>query len=209
MNSPVYNMRPRRESSMPNVVFALLILNLIVYVLLRNETWFFMTRFALWPLGSDAFMPWQLVSYSFLHDPQSLMHIAFNMLGLYMFGRQMELVMGSRRFLVYYLVCVVGAGIVQLVVAQVQGGLYPTVGASGGLMGVLLAFAIAFPNQRIMLIFPPIPIAAKYFVPLFGLISLYLGFSGNIPGVAHFAHLGGMLFGFILLNYWSYTRRRD
>lgn len=209
MNRPVYNLRPRRQRSVSNVVFVLLIINGLVFALQQLSPRLLMFNFALWPAGpaNSPFMPWQLLTYGFLHG--NLYHIFFNMLGLWIFGRTMEHVMGARRFLTYYLVCVVGAGIVQLIVAEMQGGLYPTVGASGGLFGVLLAFAIAYPNRRIMLIFPPIPMPAKYFVPLFGLLSLYLGFSGNIPGVAHFAHLGGMLFGFLLLNYWSYTRRRD
>jgi membrane associated rhomboid family serine protease len=201
-------MRPRRQSSIPNVVFALLVINGLVFALQQINPRYMLVNFALWPAGpaDSPFMPWQLLTYGFLHG--NLYHIFFNMLGLWMFGREIELLMGTRRFLVYYLVCVIGAGLVQLVVAAVQGGFYPTVGASGGLMGVLLAFALAYPNRRIMLIFPPIPMPAKYFVLIFGLLSLYLGFSGNIPGVAHFAHLGGMLFGFLLLRYWARPRRR-
>ena len=103
---------------------------------------------------------------------------------------------------------VVGAGIVQLIVAGAQGGLYPTVGASGGVFGILLAYGLTFPNRTVMLIFPPIPMKAKYFVLFYGLLELYLGVSGNAPGIAHFAHLGGMLFGFLLLRYWAKPRRR-
>lgn len=208
MNTPVYNMRPRRQSTIPNVVFALLIINGLVFALQQMNPRFLMINFALWPVGpqNSPFGPWQLLTYGFLHG--NLYHIFFNMLGLWMFGREIELLMGTRRFLVYYLVCVVGAGVVQLVVAAVQGGVYPTVGASGGLFGILLAFALAFPNRTIMLIFPPIPMKAKYFVLFFGLLSLYLGFSGSAPGIAHFAHLGGMLFGFLLLRYWTQPRRR-
>lgn len=208
MNTPVYNMRPRRQSSIPNIVFALLVINGLVFALQQMNPRFLTINFALWPVGpqNSPFMPWQLLTYGFLHG--NLYHIFFNMLGLWMFGREIELLMGARRFLTYYLVCVVGAGFVQLVVAAIQGGVYATVGASGGLFGILLAFALAFPNRTIMLIFPPIPMRAKYFVLFFGLLSLYLGFSGSAPGVAHFAHLGGMLFGFILLKYWSKPRRR-
>ena len=208
MNTPVYNMRPRRQSTIPNVVFALLVINGLVFALQQMNPRFLMINFALWPVGpqNSPFGPWQLLTYGFLHG--NLYHIFFNMLGLWMFGREIELLMGTRRFLVYYLVCVVGAGVVQLVVAAIQGGVYPTVGASGGLFGILLAFALAFPNRTIMLIFPPIPMKAKYFVLFFGLLSLYLGFSGSAPGIAHFAHLGGMLFGFLLLRYWTQPRRR-
>ena len=109
-------------------------------------------NFALWPLASNfpSFMPWQLLTYGFLHG--SLMHIAFNMFMLWMFGRELEQVYGPRRFLTYYLTCVVGAGIVQLIVAATQGGIYPTVGASGGVFGLLLLFGMTFPNRMIMLL---------------------------------------------------------
>jgi membrane associated rhomboid family serine protease len=129
------------------------------------------------------------------------------MLGLWMFGRHVEPIMGPRRFIIFYLVCVVGAGIIQLIVAATQGGVYYTVGASGGLMGILLAYAMAYPNQTIMLLIPPIPMKAKYFVILFALASVYFGVSGSMGGIAHFAHLGGMLFGFIMLQYWKKPRR--
>jgi membrane associated rhomboid family serine protease len=130
------------------------------------------------------------------------------MFGLWMFGRDLERLMGARRFLFYYLTCVVGAGIVQLIVAELQGGVYPTLGASGGVFGILLAYALAFPNRTVMLLIPPIPMKAKYFVLFYGLLELYLGVSGRSPGVANFAHLGGMLFGFVLLQYWRRTNRR-
>ena len=164
--------------------------------------------FALWPFGSaqPEFMPWQLVSYGFLHG--DLNHIFFNMFGLWMFGRDLERLMGTQRFLVYYMTCVLGAGIVQLIVAALQGGVYPTVGASGGVFGLLLAYAMAFPNRTVMLLFPPIPMKAKFFVLAYGLLELYLGLSGRAPGVANFAHLGGMLFGFLLIQRWRYTKRR-
>ena len=124
-----------------------------------------------------------------------------------MFGRELEGVMGSQRFAVYFLTGVIGAGIVQLIVAGTQGGLYPTVGASGGVFALLLAFGMKFPNRMIMLIIPPIPMKATYMVIVFGLLELYFGISGSAPGVANFAHLGGMLFGFLLLQYWSKPKR--
>ena len=208
MNSPVYNMRPRRPSAIPNVIFALLIINGVVFALQQLSPRFLMINFALWPAGpaSSPFMPWQLLTYGFLHG--NLMHIAFNMFALWMFGRELELMMGPRRFITYFLTCVIGAGIVQLIVANFQGGLYPTVGASGGVFGILLAYGLAFPNRTVMLMFPPIPMKAKYFVVVFGLLELYLGVSGNAPGIAHFAHLGGMLFGFLLRRYWTRGGRR-
>jgi membrane associated rhomboid family serine protease len=145
------------------------------------------------------------LSYVFLHG--NLNHIFFNMFGLWMFGRDLERMMGAKRFLIYYLTCVVGAGIVQLTVAATQGGVYPTVGASGGVFGLLLAFAMAFPNRMIVLLIPPIPMKAKYFVAIYGGLELYLGLSGRSPGVANFAHLGGMFFGFLLIQYWRNARK--
>ncbi|MEX2495291.1 MAG: rhomboid family intramembrane serine protease [Woeseia sp.] len=195
---------PVDDSLIPNVIFVLLVTNGLVYAAQHLAPEFMLTWFPLWPLGAEfpQFMPWQLLSYGFLHDMASLQHILFNMFGLWMFGRDLERIMGPRRFLTYYLTCVVGAGIVQLVVAAMQGGVYPTLGASGGVFGILLAYAMAFPNRTVMLLFPPIPMKAKYFVIGYGLLELYLGVSGRSPGVANFAHLGGMLFGFILLQRW-------
>ena len=208
MNSPIYNMRPQRQSAIPNVIFALLIANGVVFALQQLSPRFMMFNFALWPIGpaQSPFMPWQLLSYGFLHG--DLTHIAFNMFGLWMFGRDLESLMGPKRFLTYFITCVVGAGIVQLIVAATQGGVYPTLGASGGVFGILLAYGLTYPNRMVVLIFPPIPMKAKYFVLFYGLLELYLGVSGNAPGVANFAHLGGMLFGFVLLRYWARPRRR-
>ena len=208
MNSPIYNMRSQRQSAIPNIIFALLIANGIVFALQQLSPRFMMINFALWPAGpsQSPFMPWQLLTYGFLHG--NLTHIFFNMFGLWMFGRDLELLMGPKRFLTYFFTCVIGAGVIQLIVAQTQGGLYPTVGASGGVFGILLAYGLTYPNRMVMLMFPPIPMKAKYFVLFYGLLELYLGVSGNAPGVANFAHLGGMLFGFLLLRYWAKPRSR-
>jgi len=210
MNTPIYNMRPRRQSGIPDVIFVLLVANGIMFAL-QQFSWsgFFLYKYAaLWPIGTGRadFLPWQLVTYAFLHG--DMMHILFNMFMLWMFGRELEMMMGSRRFLTYYLTGVVGAGIVQLIVAMFQGGDYATMGASGGVFALLLAFGMTFPNRMIMLIFPPIPMKAKYMVIIFGLFELYVGVSGSAPGVANFAHLGGMLFGFMLLRYWAGPRKR-
>ena len=210
MNQQTYARRPADNSSIPNVIFILLIINGLAFAAqqLGQLDQFLYLNFALWPLASNfpPFMPWQLLTYGFLHG--NLMHIAFNMFMLWMFGRELELVYGPKRFLTYYLTCVVGAGFVQLVVAATQGGIYPTVGASGGVFGLLLLFGMTFPDRMIMLLFPPIPMKAKYMVVLFGLLELYLGVSGRSPGVANFAHLGGMLFGLILIFRWRSAARR-
>jgi membrane associated rhomboid family serine protease len=206
MNQPIYSRRP--ASGIPNVIFALLIANGLIFVLQQMSMRFMMINFALWPAthSQSPFMPWQLLTYGFLHG--NLTHIAFNMFGLWMFGQDLERLWGPQRFLVYFLVCVVGAGMIQLLVAGWQGGLYPTVGASGGLFGLLLAYGLTFPNRIVVPLFPPIPMRAITFVIVFGLLELYLGVSGGAPGIANFAHLGGMLFGFFMLRYWQRGRRR-
>jgi len=165
--------------------------------------------FALWPLGSG-FAPWQLLSYALLHG--GLMHLAFNMYGLWMFGSELERLWGPRRLLQYYLVCVLVAGLVQFVVASSAAAPYPTVGASGGLFGLLLGYAMLFPRRTIVLLIPPIPMPAWLFAVLYGVLELVLGISGAQSGVAHFAHLGGMLGGWLMLRYWRgqapFGRRR-
>lgn len=208
MNQYVYRRRPAGPGGIPNMIFALLIANGLVFALEQMNMRFMMINFALWPAthAQSPFMPWQLLTYGFLHG--NLMHIAFNMFGLWMFGRDLERLWGPRRFLVYYLVCVVGAGLIQLLVAGLQGGLYPTVGASGGLFGLLLAFGLTFPNRIVMPLFPPIPMRAITFVFVFGLLELYLGLSGSAPGIANFAHIGGMLFGYLMLRFWARRSRR-
>jgi membrane associated rhomboid family serine protease len=211
VNQHIYQRRSVQDSSIPTIIFFLLIANGLVYAVQRllGPNNFLDQYFALWPIGSPwaDFYPWQLVTYGFMHSDRDIMHIVFNLFMLWMFGRELEVLMGPRRFLTYYMTCVVGAGIVQLIVAGLQGGGYPTVGASGGVFGLLLAFGMTFPNRMIMLMFPPIPMKAKYMVILFGVLELYLGLSGSSQGVANFAHLGGMLFGFLLLHRWKNSRR--
>ena len=206
MNQNVYSQRP--GSGIPTVIFALLVANGLLFAVQQMSPRFMLINFALWPAthSQSPFAPWQLLTYGFLHG--DLMHIAFNMFGLWMFGQDLERLWGPRRFLIYFLVCVVGAGFIQLLVAGMQGGLYPTVGASGGLFGLLLAYGLTFPNRVVVPLFPPIPMRAITFVFVFGLLELYFGVSGSAPGIANFAHLGGMLFGFLTLRYWAYARRR-
>jgi membrane associated rhomboid family serine protease len=196
------------------VVQTLLILNGGMFLLELNFAKPLINMFALWPLASSGatlfaesasrFQLWQLVTYSFLHG--SVLHLLLNMYALWLFGSRMERAWGSRAFAVYYFFCVIGAGLVQLFVANLgvagEGGMYPTLGASGGVFGVLLAFGLTYPNERLMLIFPPVVLPAKWFVLIYGAIELWAGVTGTEAGVAHFAHLGGMLFGFGLLWYW-------
>ncbi|KAB8318540.1 rhomboid family intramembrane serine protease [Tolypothrix campylonemoides VB511288] len=200
--------------NLPRVVRTLLIANIVMYLLqwLLGDS-ALIRHLELWPLGSGndytgapGFEPWQVVTYGFLHSLQNPMHLLFNMLALVMFGAPLEHVWGEKRFLAFYLVCVAGAALCQLAVGywNMQQGSppYPTVGASGGVFGLLLAYGMLFPNQRVMLLIPPIPMKARTLVIVYGAIELFLGVSGRQPGVAHFAHLGGMLFGWLLIRYW-------
>jgi membrane associated rhomboid family serine protease len=191
---------------MTPVTLVLLIANVAMFLLQSVSEPLLTVLFALWPLhpaggGPSNFEPWQLVTYSFLHG--NFAHLLFNMLALYMFGSDIERMFGTRRFLTYYFLCVITAALTQLVVAGMSNSPpYPTVGASGGVFGLLLAFGLYFPRRTVMLIFPPIPMPAWLFVTLYGALELFLGVTGTQQGVAHFAHLGGMLGGYVTLRYW-------
>jgi len=155
--------------------------------------------FALWPLASGRFWPWQLVSYGFLHG--GIVHLFFNMLGLWMFGAELERLWGGKRYLQLLLASVISAAVVQLAFTMLTGSYAPTVGASGALFGLLLSFGMLFPNRIIMPLFPPIPMKARTFVLFFGGLELLFGLQGA-SGVAHFAHLGGMLGAWLMINWW-------
>ena len=186
----------------------LLLANVAVYALeILGGADELVNHFALWPVSTSAFEPWQLLTYSFLHDPVGPLHLLFNMLALWMFGADVERVWGRNRFLTYYFVCVLSAGLTQVLVTYWIGSGAPTIGASGGVFGLLLAFGMMYPNRTILLIFPPIPMPAWLFVTLYGVIELVLGVTGAETDVAHFAHLGGMLGGFLLIRYGRARRR--
>lgn len=158
----------------------------------------FAQYFALWSFDTGLFFPWQLVTYMFLHA--DLSHIFFNLFALWIFGQAIENLWGTKRFVVYYMLTGIGAAIIHMIV----GGMFTyTIGASGAVFGILLAFGMMFPNQYIILLFPPIPIKAKYFVGIYGAIELFYGFSRADSGVAHFAHLGGLVVGFALIKFWK------
>ncbi|MCH8494648.1 MAG: rhomboid family intramembrane serine protease [Balneolales bacterium] len=154
------------------------------------------------PLEPGVFYPWQLITYMFLHGNFS--HILFNLFALWIFGQQIEAMWGTKRFVTYYFLCGIGAGILHMIVAP-----NPVIGASGGVFGILLAFGMLFPNREIFLLFPPIPIKAKYLVIGYGAFELFNGVFSTMSGVAHFAHLGGMLVGFILIRYWKMRTNLD
>ena len=189
--------------SLPPATRGIILTNVAVYLLQHAVN---LDMFALWPLG-PLFRPWQLVTYAFLHDPTSLTHIFFNMFALFMFGGALEEYWGSNRFLLYYLVCVLAAAATQLATMSGSGFYVQTMGASGGVFGLLLAFAIHFPHQRLILVPVPIPLPAWLFVTLYGGLELFLGVTGSQTGVAHFAHLGGMLGGALLLLIWRGQNR--
>jgi membrane associated rhomboid family serine protease len=175
-----------------------IIITCVVVFLMQNLS----DALALWPIQSGRFEPWQLVTYGFLHG--GVNHIFFNMFALWMFGLPIERTWGSRNFALYYVVCVIGAAVTQLVVQQVIGEFYPTIGASGAVFGILLAYGVMYPNSRIFLIFLPIPIKAKWFVLIYGGLELVFGITGAMSQVAHFAHLGGLLFGAVVLWRWGW-----
>lgn len=184
---------------LPPITQALILANVAVFCIdFLLGPWF--TRlFALWPLGPN-FLPWQVVTYAFLHG--SMGHLFFNMLGLWMFGGELEQVWGRKRYLQFFFASVLTAAAAQLLLTAVIGSYAPTVGASGGLFGLLLAFGMLFPNRTIMPLFPPIPMKARTFVMLFGGLELFQGVFFSNSGVAHFAHLGGMLGGWLMIRYW-------
>ncbi len=199
---------------LPPVTRNLLIANVVVFLLQQwlGET--LLAHFALWPWGPDqlaqtaqgavvavGFRPWQLVSYAFMHG--GVTHLLFNMLALYMFGGAIERTFGARHYVVYYFVCLVVAALAQLAVVKwFTGGIYPTLGASGAIFGLLLAFGMLYPEQKVFLIFLPIPLPSRVFVALYAVAELIFGITGTQAGVAHFAHLGGMLGGYLLIEYW-------
>jgi membrane associated rhomboid family serine protease len=208
------NARPAGRFGLPPVVQNLLIANIAVWVVMwmtsRIESPHLvgvLNSLMLFPADSPFFRPWQPVTYMFMHG--DFWHLVFNMFTLWMFGRFIEYDLRSRRFLLYYMVCGVGAGLIQLLVGWLTSAppFVPTVGASGAIYGLLLAFAMLHPNDIIMPLFPPIPMKAKWAVLIFAGIELFMGVRNvrdiaSADNVAHFAHLGGALFGFVLLWIW-------
>ncbi len=235
------NYRPSFMSSIPVVVKNLIIVNVLMLLgtySLRQAGIDLYDYLGLYFPLSEKFRLHQFFTYMFMHS-LSPSHLFFNMFALYMFGRVLESVWGPKRFLMFYLVTGVGAGLIQTLVTTVEyqmlvskispdqvdyfkelalQGKYiqgtvsekmamimntPTVGASGAVFGILLGFGMLFPNTQLMLLIPPIPIKAKYFVAGYGLLELFFGVSGIQGSVAHFAHLGGMLFGYFMIKYWN------
>jgi membrane associated rhomboid family serine protease len=200
---------------MPPLIRSLIIANAAIFLAEAAFNPGLTAAFGLWPGGSFVvvgmpgrvgFEPWQLLTYGFLHA--SFMHLFLNMFGLYTFGRDVERAAGSRQFATLYFASVLTAGITQFLVVSVPPVTdpYPTIGASGGVFGVLLAFAMLYPRRTVTLIFPPVPMPAWLFVTLYGAAELLQGVTGTESGVAHFAHLGGMAGAWLVLRRW---RRRS
>jgi membrane associated rhomboid family serine protease len=193
---------------MPRATQAIIGANVVVFLLQMSMGNSLTAMFALWPIDPDpapffgpavGFAPWQLVSYGFLHG--GLTHIFFNMFAIFMFGSALEQFFGTRYYVALYFVSVVVAGLTQLVVNAVLDSPFPTLGASGGVYGLLLAFGMYFPQQRIMLLFPPVAMPAWVAVTGYAALELFLGVTGTQQGVAHFAHLGGMLGAFLMIQW--------
>lgn len=210
----------------PPVVKNIIIINIIMFVATLIIGNFMYEKLSLFYFKSQFFKPYQFLTHMFMHG--SLVHILFNMYTLFFFGSVLENVWGGKKFLLYYLVTGIGAAILHSLVLHLQAtelenaitaGSYqayeqlrilyntPTVGASGAIYGLLLAYGMLFPNNIIGLVFPPVALKAKYFVIIFGAIELLLGLTGRDSGVAHFAHLGGMIFGFFLIMHWKKNNR--
>lgn len=240
------------RGSMPPVTKNLIIINAIVWlaeVLLPGFSGTLLKHIGLHYVGANDFNPIQVVTYMFCHDPHSPLHILFNMFTLWMFGRTLEMVWGSRRFFIFYMVCGIGAAFIQEAVwaltwkhdyisgiAGLNGLTYEhmeavvnsavamgdadflaaiasfkaqmmTIGASGAIFGLLLGYAFVFPNQPLYLMFIPVPIKAKYMVMGYAVLEFFLGVGGRFDTIAHFAHLGGMIFGLAMLLWWKHKGR--
>lgn len=200
--------RYTRPDGLPPIVKGLIIINVVVYILqmLLDNSLGLTNLLALYPIESGKFQPYQIATHMFTHG--SVMHILFNMFGLWMFGRVLENHWDSKRFLFFYFICGIGAAVVHLVVSYYTNGFSAAIGASGAVMGVVAAFAYLFPNTPLYLYFIPIPIKAKWVVAGLLAYDLFSGITNRGDNVAHFAHLGGALTGFILVLIWNKTDKK-
>lgn len=210
----------------PPVIKNLVMINGLMLLITFLTGNFMYEKFALYYFDSPYFKPYQLITHMFMHG--GFTHLFFNMYSLVIFGIALEQVWGSQKFFLYYLVTGLGAAALHLLVLYIEASGYqnaalagnaiaaqnleilkltPTVGASGAVYGVLLAYGMLFPNNVLRLLFPPVALKAKWFVLIFGAIELWLGISNTGGNVAHFAHLGGMIFGYFLILYWKKNNR--
>jgi membrane associated rhomboid family serine protease len=195
-------------------VFALIAVTVAAFLVQGASGDAFEFLFALWPLqaasdGHSYFHVWQIVTYAFLHDTHNIMHILFNMLGVFMFGVPVERYVGALKLYACYFAAVVTAALTQLIVPPLMGApAVPTVGASGGVFGLLLAYAVLFPQAKVALLLLPIPLPARVFATLYAALELFLGVTGTQSSVAHFAHLGGLVGAALVLVAWRLQARR-
>lgn len=202
-------------SQIPTVTKNLVAINILMFIAtLINEN-FMVANFAMFYPASPFFKPWQILTHMFMHG--GFWHIFFNMYSLLMFGSILERSLGPKKYLIFYFVTGLGAVALHTGVEWLQARVFiangiaqayqqllmtPTLGASGAIYGVLIGFAMLYPQARLTLIFPPIPMTAKWLVIIFAAIELFSGINGIQDSVAHFAHLGGMLFGWLLIRWW-------
>jgi membrane associated rhomboid family serine protease len=194
-------------------VIILVAANVLVYLLQGMSNGLIEQYFALWPLqpieGHVYFHVWQIITYAFLHDTHNISHILFNMLGLWMFGAEIERYVGPRRLLACYFASVITAALTQLLIPSLFNappGI--TLGASGGVFGLLLAYAVMFPHRKVVPLIPPIPMPAWLFATIYACLELFLGVTGSMSGIAHFAHLGGMIGSALVLAQWRASGRK-
>jgi membrane associated rhomboid family serine protease len=206
-----------RPNSFPPITKNLIIINALVWIaqLMFDREYGLTLKLALWPIDTAYFEPYQVATHMFAHASYTpggqivFIHILFNMLGLFMFGRVLENVWGPKRFLFFYLACGVGAAATHLIMQYFMGGYSFAVGASGAVVGIFVAFAYLFPNTELILFPIPVPVKAKWVALAYILLDLFGGF-GQVTGdnIAHFAHLGGALTGFLIVLYWNKKNRR-
>jgi membrane associated rhomboid family serine protease len=190
-----------------SAVKILIAANVVVFGLQSLSIDGFDELFDLWPLqpidGHVYFRPWQIITYAFLHSTGNITHLLFNMLALWMFGTEIERYVGPRRLLTCYFASVVTAALSQLFIPVLVGAPpAPTIGASGGVFGLLLAYAFLFPTRKVVPLIPPIPMPAWLFATIYAAIELFLGVTGTLSGIAHFAHLGGMVGSALVIMQW-------
>ncbi len=178
-----------------NILIAMVVMYIFQVILTQSGNYFIPKYFALYPIGSDYFYPWQLITHSLLHG--SFMHLFFNGFAIWMFGSQIENYWGEKKYGIYVIVCIIGAGLANALLSNSA-----AIGISGAVYGLLVAYGMMWPNHTIYLVIPPIPMKAKYFVLIFAGIALISSFNPNNDGIAHIAHLGGALTGFLMIQYW-------
>lgn len=202
-------------SSLPPVTKNIVAINVLVFIATLVNQQFMVANFAMFYPTSPFFRPWQIITHMFMHG--GFWHIFFNMYSLLMFGTVLERSIGSKKFLIFYFVTGLGAVALHTGVEWIEAQIFmaneqvmayhnllmtPTLGASGAIYGVLIGYAMVYPQSRLTLLFPPVTLTAKWMVIIFAAIELFTGITGTADGVAHFAHLGGMLFGWLLIRMW-------